>query len=110
MLGARVFWKVSDTESGLHSASAALGSGVGEDDIVPFTAAPNFHTTIFSMLNLTHGETYFFSLFTVSNAGLASMVTANITVDVTPPECNMTRFNRFENRPTLDVVWSCSGA
>ncbi|RLD46818.1 MAG: hypothetical protein DRI94_14450, partial [Bacteroidetes bacterium] len=73
-------WQAAiDTNSGISTYLLALGSTAGDSDIVSFTQTGNVTNYTFNGLNLTYGNTYYFTIKAINGAGLRSF--ANTTSD-----------------------------
>ena len=73
-------WQAAiDTNSGISTYLLALGSTAGDSDIVSFTQTGNVTNYTLTGLNLTYGNTYYFTVKAINGAGLRSL--ANTTSD-----------------------------
>jgi hypothetical protein len=80
-------WFSTDQESGIIENKYALGTTAGATDVVNWTSIGGANTITHSDLNLTEGQTYFFSVKSMNNVGQWSLVGSSdgITVDMSKP-------------------------
>lgn len=105
-----VFWSVLDPESGIHAAMEAIGTEVGAQDILAPRPATTIGHTLVHGLQLQQNTEYFFTLVVTNNAGLSARIESSVTVDLTPPTCEITTPPRYVNLKELNVLWTCQGA
>ena len=79
-------WQAAiDVNSGISTYLLALGSSIGDSDIVGFTQVGNVLNHTFSGLNLNYGNTYYFTVKAINGAGLTSLSTTSDGVYIKSP-------------------------
>ena len=107
-----LFWEGSDDLSGIVGYEVAIGTSLGDSDLVTWTDVGMDMTTDLIGLALVDGSTYYGSVRTMDLAGNTAEFNGNgVIVDTTPPESGivldgLAADNEYQSTTGIEVSWS----